>query len=154
MKNRTLIVTATAMSLITAVAFAHGGATGIVKERMHGMMMMGKALSTIADMFKGKTEFEPGQIEAASAEIRQHALEIEKLFPDTEASRKGKSTEALPQIWENKDEFGKLAQELAARSQELEELAKTGDKRQIRVGFAKLSKTCAACHTDYRKPKQ
>ena len=154
MRKSKIIAATTALSLIAAAAFAHGGATGIVKERMDGMMAMGKALTAVGDMFKGKTEFNPTKVEASSVVIKQHAVEIGRLFPDTEASRKGKGTEALPAIWEKPDSFLALAKELEKRSDELADLAKTGDKRKIRVGFAKLSKTCASCHTDYRKPKE
>ena len=153
MKNRTLIATVTAMSLITAAAFAHGGATGIVKERMDGMMAMGKALGSVANIFKGEAKYDVGNIEAAAAIIKEHALEIEKLFPDTHDSRKGKGTEALPSIWENQDDFNAIARELAKRSDEMAEVAKTNDEAQLKASFANLAKTCSGCHRDYRKSK-
>lgn len=62
-------------------AYGHGGATGIVKERMDGMMAMGKALSVVADMFKGKTGFDGVKIGDAAKIVRAHAAEIDGLFP-------------------------------------------------------------------------
>ena len=155
MKNAGIILGASALAITLAVgAFAHGGATGIVKERMDGMMAMGKAMTNVGDMFKGKSSFDGQQIEKAAQNIKLHAAEIGRLFPDTDKSRKGTGTEALPSVWDNNQEFLALAKELEERSLELEELAKTGDKRKIRVGFAKVSKTCDSCHTDFRKPKK
>ena len=154
MKNKTrTAIAAVAFVGGSIAAFAHNGATGIVMERMDGMMAMGKELSAVGDMFKGKAHFDPAKIEASSDVIKELAAEIAELFPDTDESRKGRGTEALQVIWEKPDAFNALAKELEERSEELVELAKSGDKRKIRVGFAKLSKTCVACHTDYRKPK-
>lgn len=93
-------------------AYGHGGATGIVKERMDGMMAMGKALSVVADMFKGKTGFDGVKIGDAAKIVRAHAAEIDGLFPDTEASRKGKGTEALPAVWDKRSDFTAIAVEL------------------------------------------
>ena len=135
-------------------AYGHGGATGIVKERMDGMMAMGKALSVVADMFKGKTGFDGVKIGDAAKIVRAHAAEIDGLFPDTEASRKGKGTEALPAVWDKRSDFTAIAVELEKRAAELEVISVSGDQNAIRVGFAAMAKTCSACHADYRKKKQ
>ena len=154
MNTKALILAAGLASATIAAAFAHGDATGIVKERMDGMMAMGKALSAVGDMFKGKTEFKPEQVGVAADIILSHTTELDKLFPDTQASRKGKGTEALPTIWSDRNGFLAIAAELESRAKELKALAETGDKRKIRIGFAKVAKSCAACHTGYRKPKK
>lgn len=154
MKMKTLLVASTIVTGTAIAAFAHGSATGIVKERMDGMMAMGKALTAVGDMFKGKIQFNPEQIGAAAGIVQLHAVNIDKLFPDTDASRKGTGTEALPAIWSDRDRFTAIAAELEKRSAELKEVSATGDKRKIRISFAKVSKSCAACHTDYRKPKK
>lgn len=136
----------------SAVAFAHGGATGIVKERMDGMMAMGKALGIVADMFKGKTSFNAAQVTSAAKTVEIHAAEMIELFPDTKHSRQGKGTEALPAIWQDKDEFNALARLLETKSQELGQIAASGDQVQVRRAFAEAAKVCSACHQDYRKP--
>ncbi|MEP0942146.1 MAG: cytochrome c [Rhizobiaceae bacterium] len=142
-----------ASTLIAAGAFAHGGATGIVKQRMDGMMAMGKALGTVADMFKGKTAFDADQVAAAAKIVEGHAAEMGALFPDTKASREGKGTEALPSIWESKDEFLALASALESKSADLAKVAASNDQPQIRRAFGEVAKTCSACHSDYRKAK-
>lgn len=133
--------------------WAHSGATGVVKKRMEGMKVMGSAMGEVGDMFKGKREFDAERIAASARTVRTHALEIEKLFPDTPMSRTSKVSEALPAIWKKPEEFRKLARRLAERATALESTAGTGDKRKIRIDFARLAKTCASCHTDFRKPK-
>lgn len=154
MNTKILLIAASIAGATTIAALAHGGATGIVKQRMDGMMAMGKALTAVGDMFKGKATFDPQQISSSADIVRQHAAEMGKLFPDTKASRKGKGTEALPAIWQKMDEFLALTNDLDARAVDLKAVSQTGDKRKIRIEFAKLSKTCASCHTDFRKPKK
>ena len=155
MMNRKILAAGliAASALVAAGADAHKGATGIVKERMDGMMAMGKALGTVADMFKGKTSFNSEQVAAAAKIVEGHAAEMVALFPDTKASREGKGTEALPAIWENKGEFAALAAALEKKSAELAIVAASNDQDQIRRAFGEMAKTCSACHEDYRKAK-
>ena len=154
MKLKTLILAATLSAGTAIAAFGHGGASGIVKQRMDSMMAMGKALATVADMFKGKATYDANKIAAAAAIVKDHAAEIDALFPDSESSREGKGTEALPAIWDDWDEFQTRSVELEMLAAELETAAMSGDKRAIRLGFAKVAKSCASCHTDFRKPKK
>lgn len=140
-------------TVVAAGALAHSGATGIVKERMDGMMAMGKALGTVADMFKGKTTFDADQVAGAAKIVESHAAEMGSLFPDTKQSREGKGTEALPSIWENKEDFLAIAKALENKSADLAKVAVTNDQAQIRRAFGEMAKTCSACHSDYRKAK-
>ena len=154
MKKRTIAAgTIAASTFIAAFAWAHSGATGIVKERMDGMMAMGKALGTVADMFKGKTAFDADQVAVAAKIVEGHAAAMGSLFPDTKHSREGKGTEALPSIWENKQDFLAIAKALENKFADLAKVAATNDQAQIRRAFGDMAKTCSACHSDYRKAK-
>lgn len=154
MKKKTIAAGMIAASaLITVGALAHGGATGIVKDRMDGMMAMGKALGTVADMFKGNAAFDAAKVAEAARIVEGHAAEMGSLFPDTKASREGKGTEALPSIWENKGDFLAIAKDLENKSADLAMVAATNDQAQIRRSFGEMAKTCSACHSDYRKAK-
>ena len=44
--------------LLADLANSHSGATGVVKERMDAMTDRGDKSKLVADMFKGKTEFD------------------------------------------------------------------------------------------------
>ena len=120
---------------------------------MDGMVAMGKALGTVADMFKGTAAFDAGKVAEAAKIVEGHAAEMGSLFPDTKASREGKGTEALPSIWENKDDFLAIAKTLENKSADLAKVAVTNDQSQIRRVFGEMAKTCSACHSDYRKAK-
>lgn len=154
MKLKTLFIAGALLTGAAVAAFAHGDATGIVKERMHGMMAMSKALKSVGDMFKGKTEFNAQGVEEAADIVLQHTIAIDKLFPDTEASRNGKGTEAIPAIWEDRKGFLAIATELEKRTTELKKVAASGNQDQIRASFGVMAKSCGACHQDYRKKKE
>ena len=142
-----------ALATASLAAFAHGGATGVVKQRMDAMEVMGKAMKTLGAMFKGQADYDAGAIQAAAELIGQHAQDIPMLFPDSHESRHGKATEALPVIWDQKDRFNGLATDMLRESKTLSEVAGEDDRRAVRLQFAKTAKVCSACHTAFRKPK-
>ena len=92
------------------VASAHGGATGIVKERMDAMSELKDATKIISDMVKRKRPMDPERVTVLAELMSRHAVRIPELFPDTEFSRNGAATEALPAVWERRQEFVDTAQ--------------------------------------------
>lgn len=65
----------------TGVAFAHSGASGIVKERMESMKSISAAMKTAGNMIRGRSEFDPEKAQGAAIEI-EHAAQIPNLFPE------------------------------------------------------------------------
>ncbi|MEP1206212.1 MAG: cytochrome c [Rhizobiaceae bacterium] len=153
MKKTTILTAFLVSTAAITLAFAHGGATGIVKQRMDGMMAMGKSLGAVADMFKGKRQYDAEIVAQSADTLKQHAVEIETLFPDSKASREGKATEALPEIWQRNDEFMAIAAQLVAAADQLKLVAGSSDQQAARQAFAGVAKTCSTCHRDFRKPK-
>ncbi len=104
------------------LALAHSGATGVVKERMELMEGIGDAMKILADTFKGKRAYDAETVRSAALEIHNRAGEkITRLFPENSLD---KPSEALPDIWENWEEFKTLAGQAASYS---EALAKAAD---------------------------
>ncbi|MDI3325821.1 cytochrome c [Pontibacterium granulatum] len=94
-------------SVSSQLVMAHGGATGIVKERMDLMDNMKDAVKQLKAIYKGDEEYDPDTIRNAALVIRDHSGDaMSKLFP--EGSLKGKS-EAKPIIWQEWNRFKKLA---------------------------------------------
>ena len=94
----------------TSLAFAHGGATGIVKERMDLMASVGKSMKTITEMFQGEKPYDAAIVRQAASFIGNHGGEqMTRLFP--EGSIQGPS-ESLPAIWQNWQRFSELADDL------------------------------------------
>lgn len=110
-----------AVSILSAAAFAHSGATGVVKQRMELMQDIGEAMKSLADMFKGKTPYDSVQVRAQAEVIRdragQHILE---LFPHDSVQP---PSEALPDIWSDWASFEALAIQLRDYSDALAQAA-------------------------------
>ncbi len=81
--KKTTIVAAVLIAGTAVTAFAHSGATGIVKERMDAMLAMGKAVKTVAPMMRGETAYDAETVRDAARLFQQHAGEsMTKLVPE------------------------------------------------------------------------
>ena len=58
--------------LLVGIVYSHSGATGIVKERMDAMADMGDKSKLVADMFKGKSEFNRNTLADAADAFALH----------------------------------------------------------------------------------
>lgn len=116
-----VVLSLACLALGAAEALAHGGASGVVKERMDLMEGIGKAMKTLASIFKGERDYDPAVVRAAAAEIRDHGGDkITALFPEGSLD---KPTEALPTIWQDWAAFEALAGRLAEVSAALVQAA-------------------------------
>ncbi len=104
--------------------FAHSGATGIVKERMDGMVAMGDAIKTITPMMRGQVTYFPQDVRAFAEEVRKHSGgSMTRLFPEGSG---GKPSEAKPTVWTDWEDFQELADQLHLLSEGLVEAADNG----------------------------
>ena len=81
--------------------------------------------------------------------ISDNYIKLLDYFPDN--TKEGFKTEALPSIWENKDEFNALMQKA---SEDMAKLAKAIDTADdLRAVQKKLMwNNCSACHKKFRAP--
>jgi cytochrome c556 len=122
--KKTTITAAVLIAGTAVTAFAHGGATGIVKERMDAMLAMGKAIKTVAPMMRGETAYDAGTVSDAARLFQQHAGEsMTKLFPEGTG---GMPSEAKDEVWTDWDRFAALASQLEEYSEGLERAADNG----------------------------
>lgn len=121
LRATTLVATLIALTLSTGLAIAHGGATGIVKERMDLMASVGKSMKTITQMLQGARPFDAAELRTAAQSIGTHGGEqMTRLFPDGSIQS---PSEALPAIWQDWDRFSALANELTVFANALAEAA-------------------------------
>jgi cytochrome c556 len=147
-----MILAAVSVFVATAAttAWAHKGATGVVKDRMTAMKSMADGMKPLSRMVTGKEAYSSARAKDIGKTIKQHAADIEGLFP--KGSISGPS-EALPAIWQNWDEFLGSARKLEKLAADLEAAADQGQKAALPI-FAQMGKTCSGCHEDFRKKKE
>ena len=113
MNRKQLIAAATAaaISLGGLTAFAHEGATGVVKERMVLMEAFGDSMKSLTAMMRGKQSYDADRVRAAASKIEDHGGEsLTRLFPEHSLDA---PTKATPAIWTNWERFSALANQLA-----------------------------------------
>ncbi len=186
MKIRTILVSVIVANVIAITAFAHNGATGIVKERMDSMSTMGKAIKAITPMMRKEINYDAALVRQNALNIKMHSGEVlTKLYPQGTG---GMPSEAKDNIWQEWEEFTHLSKQLLTYSDALalaadnglsEVKEKTPDVNSMMGGsssvmmgasplseteasleelskmpaekvFAKVIKTCSACHTKFR----
>lgn len=133
-------------------AWAHGGATGIVKERMDAMSAIGKNVKSVGQMLKTKPDVDPVLVSTAGEAIANHAGEaLTKLFPEGSLQM---PSEASPKIWTDWDTFSEYANELQTSALVMKSLADKGaDKKAVGMAFGKVAATCKSCHQEFRVKK-
>ena len=110
-----------AVSLSSTTIWAHGGASGIVKERMDLMSDMKKSMKSLSSMFKGEIQYDASAVRNAAKALEKNAgEEMTKLFP--EGSVHGPS-EAKMNIWQDWQRFQQMSDDLKVYSRALSEAA-------------------------------
>ena len=135
-----------ALTSITLPAYSELSVEEIIKGRK---ALFSKNYSTAK---KVQTFASKGNFVKASGlmkEMSENYLTLLEYFPDN--TKEGFKTEALPSIWENKDEFNSLMKKSSTDMIELAKVIESSDD----VG-ASLQKfmwsNCKACHSKFRAP--
>ena len=97
--------------------------------------------------FASKGEFEKAK--SLMIEMSENYKSLLEYFPEN--SKEGFKTEALPAIWENKDEFNNLMTKSSNDMIELAQIIENSD--DVRGTLTKLMwANCKACHSKFRAP--
>ena len=158
------------------LAAAHEGATGIVKERMMAMDGVGKAMKEIKAMLRGQKAYDAQSLAVLARRIRdQSGTALTRLFPEDSLRHPSK---ASPEVWQRWELFESLARDLGTSAEALAVAAEEPDDKAQPDGasrkdskqsanasagdagpqpeelpmaeFAKLARSCAACHREFR----
>lgn len=156
-RQRSIKIAVAAASLLAAVfagasvAVSHGGATGVVKERMVAMKDMGDRMKALAAMVRGNAPFNAASAKETAAAIAAHARDVPRLFP--KGSRQGPS-EAVERIWVEWPQFVSEAKILADRADALGRRAVTAASgADLGRAFGDIGRSCKSCHGRYREKK-
>lgn len=123
MKTTTITLTVLA-AFAASLALAHGGATGIVKERMDGMAAMQKATKAVTPIMRGQVDYDADAVRDFATAVEMHSGEaMTKLFPEGSG---GMPSVAKENIWSEWSEFEHLAMQLETLGQALGRAADNG----------------------------
>ncbi|MES2263757.1 MAG: cytochrome c [Pseudomonadota bacterium] len=70
--------------------------------------------------------------------------------PGTEQGKGWHDTTAKPELFKDTKHFGELGASFGKEASELASVANGGDVAAIKAQFAKLQRTCKACHDDFK----
>ena len=135
-----------ALTSITLPAYSELSVEEIIKGRK---ALFSKNYSTAKKVqaFASKGDF----VKASSLmkEMSENYLTLLEYFPDN--TKEGFKTEALPIIWENKDEFNNLMKKSSADMIKLVKVIESSD--DVRATLQKFMwSNCKACHSKFRAP--
>ncbi len=138
------IVLIAGMAVCASAALAQN--VEVIKSRQAIYKSMAAATKTPADMLKGAAPYDQKTVQAALDIYVDAAKKLPTLFPDD--SKTGEKTQALPAIWEHKDDFNarfaKFGQDAAAAK------ALITDEASLKAQFPKVLANCGGCHKVYR----
>ncbi len=73
------------------------------------------------------------------------------LFPaGTEQGKGWRDTAVKPEFFKDSKRASELTAEFAQEASELAKVAQSGDAAAVKTQYAKLNRTCKACHDDFR----
>ena len=135
-----------ALTSITLPAYSELSVEEIIKARK---ALFSKNYSTAKKVqtFASKGDF----VKASSLmkEMSENYLTLLEYFPDN--TKEGFKTEALPSIWENKEEFNSLMKKSSTDMIELAKVIESND--DVRASLQKFMwSNCKACHSKFRAP--
>ena len=135
-----------ALTSITLPAYSELSVEEIIKGRK---ALFSKNYSTAKKVqtFASKGDF----VKASSLmkEMSENYSTLLEYFPDN--TKEGFKTEALPSIWENKDEFNSLMKKSSTDMIELAKVIESSD--DVRASLQKFMwSNCKACHSKFRAP--
>ena len=138
----------TALTLISIPAYSELSVEEIIKGRK---ALFSKNYSTAKKVqtFASKGDFEKAK--SLMIEMSENYKNLLEYFPEN--TKEGFKTEALPVIWENKDEFNNL---MTKASNDMINLTKSIEASDdIRGNLGKLMwANCKACHSKFRAPHE
>ena len=136
----------TALTLISIPAYSELSVEEIIKGRK---ALFSKNYSTAKKVqtFASKGDFEKAK--SLMIEMSENYKNLLEYFPEN--SKEGFKTEALPTIWENKDEFNNLMTKSSNDMIQLTKIIETSDDVKSTLGKLMWA-NCKACHSKFRAP--
>lgn len=146
-KRRTVLVLLLVLGFSNA--YSHGGATGIVKQRMDSMVSLKETMKALSVMILKHQDYDVVTIRLYANQLGDNAGEhMVKMFP--EGSLKHPS-EAKPELWEDWQKFTQWANELEILAKTLHDSATPGPSKDTEKLLRSIRSNCSDCHDRFRE---
>lgn len=128
---------------------AFNDAEAAVDYRQSALSIMKENFAAMAAMVKGEVDYD-ATIFQQRAEDFSRLTHIPWAGFTVEGAMPGDNTDALPEIWDNWDDFSQRAEDLQSDASELASAASSCDLEQIKPVFMQTAKNCKGCHDNYK----
>jgi len=119
-----------------------------IKYRQSALTMIAINFSDMADMVKGKKEWNDETFQLRSEQLAQLIPMAQHGFSASD-SQTG-DTKAKAAIWTDADGFAAKFSQFNKDALHLATVAKEGNRGQIKKAFGQTAKNCKSCHSDYK----
>ncbi|TCS63225.1 c-type cytochrome [Primorskyibacter sedentarius] len=148
------IVTATVIAGVIAgsAALAQGDGSAQIKARQGQMRIIALNLGILGGMAQGKMDYDAEAAQNAADSLAGVAMVHQPtLWTEGTSSLDVDGTRALPEIWEDNDDFMTKWTAFADATVAMQAAAGTG-KDAIGPAMGALGGTCKGCHEKYQEP--
>ena len=152
MNKRTKTIVALAVVAASATALAQQGPKpeNLIKWRQSAFQIVAWNSGRIKASLDG--QYNKDEVLKAANTIAAVANSgLGGLFaPGTEQGKGWHDTSARPEIFKDTKHFGELGANFAQEANALAQVAAGGDPAAIKTQYGKLTRTCKACHDDFK----
>lgn len=132
--------------VMTSPALPHGGATGVVKDRMDAMQAMRKDIKELRHIL-GSEGLDLSRGAEAAKRISDKALTMPVLFPK---DSNPPPSEALPRIWSEWRQFESQFSDLSKHARQLADVVGDQDRQAAAIALKRVQSGCQMCHDRYQ----
>ncbi len=125
-------------------------AVAATETRQAVFKLLGYNMGAISGMAQGDLEFDAELAARNARRIESLAPMIAELFERNDTRDFDVDTRTLDSVWDEMDEFSRLADELQEAAATFAATAEGGDRMQILGGVRAFGSTCGNCHDEYR----
>lgn len=146
----TAALTALFIAAPTSEALAQdaGAPKDLVEYRQAVMSSLGAHTGAVARIIKGQVDVDHLMLHAEA--IAATAPALDDIWWDNSRYEDYEETNALPEIWEQPDDFQSKVDRLQSAARDFVDAVGTGERGRILEGFKALGDSCGGCHDDYR----
>lgn len=128
---------------------AFNDAESAVDYRQNAFSIMRANFAAMAEMVKGDVAYD-AQVFQHRAEDFARLSQIPWAGFSVEGAMPGDDTDALPEIWDNWDNFKQRSVDFMGDAEKLATAAASGSLDEIKPAFMAAAKNCKGCHDNYK----